>query len=46
MKLKMGDVILYSTSEEKSKLKPNIGYILKIKEDGDYVVLSDIWQRK
>lgn len=42
MKLKMGDVILYSTSEEKSKLKPNIGYILKIKEDGDYVVLSSV----
>ena len=36
MKLKMGDVILYSTSEKKTKLKYNVGYILKIKEDGDY----------
>ena len=40
MGLTMGDVILYSTSEEKSKLKYKVGYILKIKEDGDYVVLS------
>ena len=35
MGLTMGDVILYSTSEEKSKLKPNIGYILTCSKCGE-----------